>query len=45
MDWRRPGFTIELGQGVNPLPLSQFEEIAADSLGIFLAALYSWPGE
>ena len=39
-EWRRPGFTIELGSGVNPLPLSQFEEIYQESLGIFLASLY-----
>ena len=31
-DWfikyfRRPGYTIEVGEGVNPLPLSQFDEI------------------
>ncbi len=39
-DWRRPGFTIELGSGVNPLPLSQFDEIYQEALGIFLAGLY-----
>lgn len=39
-DWRRPGFTIEMGKGVNPLPLTQFDEIYNDVLGIFLAALY-----
>lgn len=39
-DWRRPGFTIEMGKGVNPLPITQFEEIYEDVLGIFLAALY-----
>ena len=39
-DWRRPGFTIELGSGVNPLPLTQFDEIYEEALGIFLAALY-----
>ncbi|EIJ78858.1 gamma-D-glutamyl-L-diamino acid endopeptidase I [Bacillus methanolicus PB1] len=39
-EFRRPGFTIELGEGVNPLPLSQFDEIYEDVLGIFLAALY-----
>ncbi|MBD2869343.1 M14 family metallopeptidase [Paenibacillus arenilitoris] len=39
-DWRRPGFTIEVGRGVNPLPLSQLEEIYQQSLGILLAALY-----
>jgi len=39
-DWRRPGFTIELGRGVNPLPLSQFGEIYERALGILLASLY-----
>ncbi|GJM81662.1 hypothetical protein HMSSN139_41580 [Paenibacillus sp. HMSSN-139] len=39
-DFRRPGFTIELGTGVNPLPLSQFDEIYEESLGILLASLY-----
>lgn len=39
-DWRRPGFTIELGRGVNPLPLTQFETIYQQSLGILLANLY-----
>lgn len=39
-EWRRPGFTIELGQGVNPLPLAQFGEIYEESLGIMLASLY-----
>ncbi|MBM4765059.1 M14 family metallopeptidase [Bacillus sp. B15-48] len=39
-EWRRPGFTVELGFGVNPLPLSQFDEIYQESLGIFLAGLY-----
>lgn len=39
-DWKRPGFTIELGHGVNPLPINQFEEIYQKSLGIFLASLY-----
>lgn len=39
-DWRRPGFTVELGTGTNPLPLSQFDEIYEESLGIFLAGLY-----
>ncbi|MFJ7977434.1 M14 family metallopeptidase [Peribacillus sp. NPDC096379] len=39
-DWRRPGFTVELGMGINPLPLSQFDEIYEDALGILLAGLY-----
>lgn len=29
-EFRRPGFTIEAGSGVNPLPLEQFEEIYRD---------------
>jgi len=39
-DWRRPGFTVELGSGTNPLPISQFDEIYEEALGIFLAGLY-----
>ncbi|MEH7248873.1 M14 family metallopeptidase [Neobacillus niacini] len=39
-DWRRPGFTVELGTGINPLPLTQFDEIYEKTLGIFLAGLY-----
>ncbi len=42
-DWfikvfRRPGFTIEVGEGTNPLPLSQFPEIYRDNLGILVTA-------
>ena len=36
--YRKPGYTIEVGQGVNPLPLSQFDEIYADNLGILILA-------
>ncbi|MDR7236648.1 M14 family metallopeptidase [Neobacillus drentensis] len=39
-DWQRPGFTIELGFGINPLPMSMFDDIYKKSLGIFLAGLY-----
>ncbi|WP_299087939.1 M14 family metallocarboxypeptidase [uncultured Metabacillus sp.] len=39
-DWRKPGYTVELGFGVNPLPFSQFDDIYRKSKGIFLAALY-----
>ncbi|WP_080845115.1 M14 family metallopeptidase [Cytobacillus gottheilii] len=39
-EFRMPAFTIELGQGINPLPLSQFDEIYEEVLGIFLASLY-----
>ena len=34
--YRRPGFTIEVGTGENPLPLGQFGEIYAASLPILL---------
>ncbi|HWK23124.1 MAG TPA: M14 family zinc carboxypeptidase [Ureibacillus sp.] len=39
-DWRRPGFTVELGSGQNPLPVSQFDGIYEKVMGIFLAGLY-----
>ncbi|RCW65894.1 M14 family metallopeptidase [Saliterribacillus persicus] len=39
-EFQRPGYTVELGMGVNPLPISQFEEIYQESLGIMLATLY-----
>ena len=40
-DWfiqyfRRPGFTIEVGSGTNPLPLSQFDTIYTASLPILV---------
>lgn len=37
-DFRRPGYTIEVGSGTNPLPLSQFDEIYRDNLGILVTA-------
>ena len=42
-DWfiqyfRRPGYTIEVGQGENPLPISQFDEIYRDNLPLLVAA-------
>ena len=30
--YNRPGYTIETGRGVNPLPISQFEKIYNDNL-------------
>lgn len=36
--YRRPGFTIEVGTGTNPLPLEQFEDIYRASLPILLEA-------
>ncbi len=40
-EFRRPGFTIELGRGINPLPLSQFPEILKRAKAVFYAALLS----
>ncbi len=38
-DFRRPGFTIEAGEGENPLPLSQLEPIWRDNLGILVLGM------
>lgn len=38
-EWRRPGFTVEVGRGVNPLPFGQFWEIWSANIGILLSAL------
>ena len=35
-DYNRPGYTVEAGLGVNPLPISQFDEIYHDILGILV---------
>ena len=35
-NYNRPGFTIEAGSGINPLPISQFDEIYSENLGIFV---------
>ena len=35
----RPGYTVEVGQGENPLPLSQFPEIYRRNLGILTLGL------
>jgi g-D-glutamyl-meso-diaminopimelate peptidase len=37
-NFRRPGYTIEVGEGENPLPLSQFDEIYRDNIGIMSTA-------
>lgn len=33
-NYNRPGYTVEVGKGTNPLPLSQFNEIYQDNIGI-----------
>lgn len=44
-DWfiqvfKRPGYTVELGTGVNPLSFGQFDEIYQETVGIMLANFY-----
>ena len=36
--YRRPGFTIEVGSGTNPLPISQFNTIYNDNIELLLLA-------
>lgn len=38
-EFKRPGFTIELGKGINPLPLSHLDKIIKSVNGIFFGAL------
>lgn len=38
-DFDRPGYTIEVGQGESPLPLSQFDQIYRANLGILTLGL------
>ena len=35
-NYNRPGYTVEVGEGINPLPTSQFDEIYSDNLGILV---------
>ena len=42
-EFRRPGFTIEAGSGVNPLSIEQFEQIYNDNLGILTTAALGLP--
>ena len=37
--YRKPGYTIEAGLGENPLPISQFDEIYNDNLGILVLGM------
>ena len=42
-EYRRPGYTIEVGLGDNPLPLSQFDEIYRKNVGILTTAATGLP--
>ncbi|WP_058485078.1 M14 family metallopeptidase [Defluviitalea phaphyphila] len=37
-EYRRPGYTIEVGRGINPLPIEQFEKIYDDNEELLLLA-------
>ncbi len=39
LEYNRPGYTIEAGEGENPLPMSQFPEIYQDNVGILLGGM------
>ncbi len=43
-NFRRPGYTIEVGSGESPLPLSQFDQIYRANLGILVTAATGLPG-
>lgn len=36
--YNRPGYTFETGIGQNPLPISQFEKIYKDNIGVLVTA-------
>ncbi len=38
-NYNRPGYTIEVGRGTNPLPLEQFSQIYQQNLGILLGGM------
>lgn len=38
-EYNRPGYTIEVGLGENPLPMEQFTQIYRDNIGILLGGM------
>ena len=38
-EWKRPGFTVEMGRGVNPLPVAELPSLVQQGTRIMLAAL------
>ena len=38
-EYNRPGYTIEVGLGKNPLPISQFPQIYKDNIGILILGM------
>lgn len=37
-NYNKPGYTIEVGLGTNPIPISQFDKIYSDNIGILTNA-------
>ncbi len=37
-NFRRPGYTVEVGEGISPLPLSEFDRIYRDNLPLLVTA-------
>ena len=37
-EYQKPGYTIEVGKGINPLPISQFDRIYEDNIELLLLA-------
>jgi g-D-glutamyl-meso-diaminopimelate peptidase len=35
-DYKKPGYTIEVGKGINPLPIEQFNKIYDDNEELLL---------
>ncbi len=42
-NFRRPGYTIEAGSGINPLPIDQLDQIYRDNLGILVTGALGLP--
>ena len=38
-EYKKPGYTIEAGLGISPLPISQFDEIYKDNIGILVLGM------
>ena len=38
-EYNRPGYTIEVGRGINPLPMSQFSSIYEKNIGILVGGM------
>ncbi len=38
-NYNRPGYTIEAGRGTNPLPISEFDRIYRDNIGIMVLGM------